>query len=188
MINRRQAFRQREEFARVLDFIRSGIPRRSWRREPIPFAQCVGEEFFTLLEVAIARGVDLDVGSRIYVGSGPKKEVASILGRIDYEVLSQVAKDNLSDIVEGVVLSNEEKYVRIINSLGLLTPKLHAFELLSGIGRNTTRKIIEEREKAPFKSMDDFYQRTRIANPEKVIVARIIEEISSAQKYKLFVR
>lgn len=188
MITRRQEFRHREEFARVLDFTKSGVPRKSWRREPMPYALCVGEDYFALLEVAILKGIDVNVGARIYVGNGPKKEVASVLGRIDYESLSQAAKDNLPAILEDMVLGNQGKYVGIINSMGLLTPRLHAFELLSGIGRSTTRRIIEEREKGVFVSLEDFSQRTKVANLAKVIVARIIEEISTEQKYRLFVR
>jgi len=154
----------------------------------MPYAQCIGEDFFTILEVAIMRGVDLSVGARIYVGNGPKKEVVSVLGRIDYENLSQVAKDSLPSVLEDMVMSNQEKYIGIMNSMGLLTPRLHAFELLSGIGRSTTRRIIEERERGFFSSFEDFAQRTKVANPARVIVARIIEEISTQQRYRLFVR
>lgn len=188
MIARRQESRHREEFAWVLDFIKSGIPRKSWRREPIPYAQCIGEDFFALLEVAIQRGIDLSVGAKVYVGEGPKKEVVSVLGRIGYESLSQSSKDNLPAVLEQIVLSNQSKYIGIVNSLGLLTPRLHAFELLSGIGRSTTRRIIEERERGSFASFEDFARRTKVTNLEKVIVERIIEEISTEQRYKIFVR
>jgi len=148
----------------------------------------LGEQYFTLLEVAVVKGTKLSVGTRIYVGSGQRNEVAAVLGRIDYRDITQLAKDNLPAILDKVVTGNEEKYVRVINSMGLLTPRLHAFELLPGIGKSTTRKIIEERERGPFASFDDFSQRTRISNLGKVIVARIVEEISGEQKYRLFVR
>jgi putative nucleotide binding protein len=188
MITRRQEFRHREEFARVLDYIRSGVPKKAWRREPMPYVQCIGEDFFAILEVAIVKGVGLSVGAKIYVGNGPKKEAVSVLGRIDYESLSQTAKDSLPSVLEDIVISNQEKYIGILNSMGLLTPRLHAFELLSGIGRSTTRRIIEERERGAFSSFEDFTQRTKVANPVKVIVARIVEEISTQQRYRLFVR
>jgi len=188
MITRRQESRHREEFAKVLDYIRSGVPKRAWRREPTSYVQCIGENYFALLEVAVVKGVDLSVGTRIYVGNGQKKEALSVLGRIDYESLSQAAKDNLPSVLEDMVMGNQEKYIGILNSMGLLTPRLHAFELLSGIGRSTTRRIIEERERGTFSSFEDFTQRTKVANPVKVIVARIVEEISTQQRYKLFVR
>jgi len=188
MITRRQESRHREEFVRVLDFVRSGVPRKSWRRESMPYAQCIGEDFFALLEVAIVKGIDLGIGARIYVGEGPKKEASSVLGRIDYGSLSQTAKDNLPTVLEQMVLNNQDKYIGLVNSMGLLTPRLHAFELLSGIGRSTTRRIIEERERGPFASFDDFAKRTKVTNLAKVIVERIVDEISTEQRYRLFVR
>lgn len=177
-----------EDYVRVLDFIESGIPRRHWRREPTPHIQGLGESFFSLLEITVVKGKRLNVGERVYVGSGDRSMVTTILGRIAYEDLTQDAKDNLPKVVEATTKDNEPRFLSMINFFGLLTPRLHAFELLPGVGKTTTRRILEEREKAPFKSFEDFEKRTSITGLHRIITDRIIEELSTPQKYRLFVR
>jgi len=177
-----------EDYTRVLDFIESGIPRRYWRREPTPHIQCVGESFFSLLEIIVIKGIRVNIGERVYVGPGNRTKVTTILGRIAYEDLTRDARDNLPKVAEAIVRDNEPRFVSMLNFFGLLTPRLHAFELLPGIGKTTTRKILEEREKMPFKSFEDFEKRIGITNLSRIITDRIIEELSTQQKYRLLVR
>ncbi len=177
-----------EDYIRVLDFIESGIPKRYWRREPTPHIQGIGESFFSLLEITVPKGVRLNIGERVYVGPGDRSKVTTILGRIAHEDLTQDAKDNLAKVAEAIVMENEPRFVSMINFFGLLTPRLHAFELLPGVGKTTTRKILEERERAPFKSFEDFEKRTGIAALSGIITDRVTEELSTTQKYRLFVR
>lgn len=46
---------------------------------------------------------------------------------------------------------------------------------------------MEERRKKPFESFEDIQNRTRIADPKRLIVNRIIQEImDSREKYHVF--
>ena len=48
-----------EEYARAIDFLPEG---RSNEREREPTAQLLGEKYFTLLEVAVKKGVNCSLG------------------------------------------------------------------------------------------------------------------------------
>ncbi|MGB9759056.1 MAG: DUF655 domain-containing protein [Thermoproteota archaeon] len=180
--------RQRENFAWILDYMDRGIPKRFWRKEPIPYAQAVGEEYFFLLELQVFGGKRLAIGQRVPLFSREEQRTVAVLSRIYYEDLTMEAKDNLKQVLIRIIELNEQRFIGIINSMGLITPKLHSYELLSGIGKNITKKIIEEREKSAFKSFEEFEERTGINNIKEIIAERIKEELSTKQKYKLFVR
>lgn len=180
--------RQRENFGWVLDYMDRGVPKRFWRKEPIPYAQAVGEEHFFLLELQVFGGRKLAVGQRIPLFSTEHQRTVAVLSRIYYDDLTMEARDNLKQVLIKIIEANEQKFLGIINSMGLITPKLHSYELLSGIGKNITKKIIEEREKSAFKSFEEFEKRTGVNNIKEIIAERIKEELSTKQKYKLFVR
>jgi putative nucleotide binding protein len=180
--------RQKENFAWILDYMDRGIPKRFWRKEPIPYAQAVGEEYFFLLELQVFGGRRLAIGQRVPLFSREEQRTVAVLSRIYYEDLTMEAKDNLKQVLIRIIELNEQRFIGMINSMGLITPKLHSYELLSGIGKNITKKIIEEREKSAFKSFEEFEERTGVSNIKEIIAERIKEELSTKQKYKLFVR
>jgi len=181
--------KSRENYVWILDYVATGTPKRFWKKEPIPYAQAIGEDHFILLELQVLEEKSLAVGQRISLSSSQgEKRTVTVLSRIFYDDLTTEAKENLPKVLRRIVEFNEQKFVSILNSMGLLTPKLHSFELLAGIGKNTARKIIEKREKGPFTSFNDFKERTKIDNIEEIIVKRIVEELSTKQKYRLFVR
>ncbi|MEM1989229.1 MAG: DUF655 domain-containing protein, partial [Candidatus Bathyarchaeia archaeon] len=79
--------------------------------------------------------------------------------------------------------------VNFFNTSKPVTPRMHSLELIPGIGKKYMWKIIEERGKKPFESFQDLQRRTGVPNPVKLIVKRIIEELSSSDcKYRLFTR
>ncbi|MCI4438775.1 DUF655 domain-containing protein [archaeon] len=180
--------RQKENFAWILDYMDRGTPKRFWRKEPIPYAQAVGEEYFFLLELQVFGGRRLAIGQRVPLSSREEQRTVAVLSRIYYEDLTMEAKDNLKQVLIRIIELNEQRFIGMINSMGLITPKLHSYELLSGIGKNITKKIIEEREKSAFKSFEEFEERTGVSNIKEIIAERIKEELSTKQKYKLFVR
>jgi putative nucleotide binding protein len=65
---------------------------------------------------------------------------------------------------------------------------MHALELLPGIGKKSMWQIIDTRENKPFDSFTDIQSRTGISDPTKIIVRRIIEELTGESKYRLFIR
>jgi len=177
-----------EEYAYVLDFLPHGRPgsRQSYRAGAL--VQVIGEEYFTLLEAIAKEGVVLKSSQRVYVGKDARDEVTYIIGRIGHNELTTTAKMELPTVVEKIVLNRESWFVNFFNTAQAITPRMHALELIPGIGKKYMWQIIDEREKSPFKSFEDLQQRTNIPSPVKLIVKRILEELSGESKHRFFTR
>jgi len=176
----------KEDYGIVLDYLPMGKPSDP---KGTPLAQILGTSYFTLLEVIPKPSATLSPYERVFIGKGDRPKVSVIKGRIFYGDLTSLAKTNLEEAVKTLVRENEQKYVQFFNNARPITIRLHSLELLPGIGKKHLFAILEEREKAPFKSFDDI--RTRLPNlgdPEKIIVGRIMKEIQGNCKYYLFVR
>jgi putative nucleotide binding protein len=181
-----------EEYAYVLDFLPHGRPgirptgRAGYRAGAL--VQVVGEEFFTLLEALVKDGVVLKPYDRVYVGKEPREEITYIIGRIGYEELTAAAKSELQGVLSRVVLTREKWFVTFFNNARAVTPRMHALELIPGIGKKYMWQVINEREKRPFESYEDLQRRTELPNPVKLITKRVLEELSGDSKYRLFTR
>jgi putative nucleotide binding protein len=177
-----------EEYAYVLDYLPHGRPgaRPSYRAGAL--VQLVGEEFFTLLEATVREGLILKPYDRVYVGKESREEVTYIMGRISYDELTSTAKLELSAALEKIVLNREPWFINFFNTAQAITPRMHALELIPGIGKKYMWQIINEREKSPFRSFDDLQQRASIPSPAKLVTKRILEEMSGESKYRLFTR
>ena len=186
----RQREKKYEEYAYVLDFlfkeIRTLGPGR--RRVMGPVVQLVGEDYFTLLEAVAKMGVELKPQDRVYIGRNERDHIAYIIGRISYDDLTAAAKAELPIAVETIITRNERRFVEFFNTAGPLTPRLHALELLPGIGKRYMWLIIEERERKPFESFEDLQKRTGLPNPVKIIAKRVLEELTTEPRYRLFTR
>lgn len=180
---------QYEEYAYILDYLPHGHPLEStpiFKREPI--AQAIGEIYFTLLELVPKPGVFLVPGERVFIGRGERDKIARVRRRISYNDLTISARDELPSIIEIIVMKNESRFVEFFNSSSSITTRLHALQLLPGIGRKLLWIILEERKRKPFESFEDIRRRTKIPDPKKLIVKRIIMELSGEDKYRLFVK
>jgi putative nucleotide binding protein len=181
-----------EEYAYVLDFLphgRSGVRptgRAGYRAGAL--VQLMGEEFFTLLEALVKDGVTLKPHDRVYVGKEPREEITYIIGRIRYEELTAAAKMELPAVISRTVLSRENWFINFFNSARAITPRMHALELIPGIGKKYMWQVINEREKRTFESYDDLQKRTELPNPVKLVTKRVLEELSGDSKYRLFTR
>ena len=181
-----------EEYAYVLDFLPHGRPgvrvsgRAGYRAGAL--VQLAGEEFFTLLEALIKEGANLKPHDRLYVGKEAREEVTYIIGRIGYEELTVAAKTELPSVISRIVLNREEWFIDFFNNARAVTPRMHALELIPGIGKKYMWQVINTREKKPFESFDDLQKRTEIPNPVKLITKRVMEELSGDSKYRLFTR
>lgn len=178
-----------EEYAYVLDVIpysRGGRERRG--RMSTPMAQVIGEKYFTLLEVQLRPEVVVDVGERLYIGKDQREKVLRVTGRIDFRDLTASAKAELKGILERIVSDQESKFLEFFNKSSAVTPRMHALELIPGIGKKSMWQIIKERERKPFSSFQDLKDRVGISDPHKLIAKRILEEISESSKYKIFTR
>ena len=175
----------KDDYVIVLDFLPRGKPTD---RKTEPLAQVIGEKFFSLLEIVIKDGVSTKVGERIYVGTDKRDQVKYIRSRIDYNDLTSFAKSELENVIKDIISRDEKMFVEFFNRAGPVTTRLHSLELLPGIGKKHMWGIIEQRRKKPFESFEDLKQRVEmLPDPKKIVIRRILDEIESKDKHRLFV-
>jgi putative nucleotide binding protein len=175
-----------EEYAYVLDYLPQGRPLPN-RPFATPTIQIIGENYFILLEAELKPGTTVSIHERVYIGKEKREKVSKIINKIDYNSLTAVAKAELPSVLEEIVKNQEKKFVEFFNKAQPITPRMHSLELLPSIGKKTMWQIINEREKKPFESFDDIRSRVGI-DPLKLIVKRILEELSGNSKYRLFIK
>ena len=179
--------RKYEEYAYVLDS-KSRSKSTTVRGRTGIIVIAIGEERLTLLEILGIENSTFDVGERIYIGKEGRTKVQSVLGKMDYVKISDSTKDEIPAVVESIVTKNEVKFVDYINNAQPLTPRIHALELIPGIGKTYLNVIIKEREKGSFESFVDIEKRVGLKEPIKHMSQRIIEEISGETRMNLFVK
>ncbi|MCS6783639.1 MAG: DUF655 domain-containing protein [Candidatus Caldarchaeum sp.] len=182
-----------EDYGHVLDVFPASQHRVSGQRlfqDRNEFVvQLLGEEFFTLLEVAVNERFRPKPGTRFYIGRDVPREILRIVRRINFEDLTETAVANLEPAIYRIVEENPQRFLDFINNSGLLTPRMHALELVPGIGKKMLQKFLQERDNSKFTSFDDIKNRTGLPNPVEAIVKRIMQELKNREeKYRLFVR
>ncbi|MDH5634992.1 MAG: DUF655 domain-containing protein [Candidatus Bathyarchaeota archaeon] len=177
-----------EEHAYVLDYLPHGRPTARPTYRAGALVQLVGEEFFTLLEATVKETLTLKFYDRVYVGKESREEITYIIGRISYEELTSTARMELPTTLEKIVVNRKAWFINFFNTAQAITPRMHALELIPGIGKKYMWQIINERDRMPFKNFDDLQQRANIPSPAKLIAKRILEELSGESKYRLFTR
>uniref|UniRef100_A0A7J3ZJN0 DUF655 domain-containing protein n=1 Tax=Fervidicoccus fontis TaxID=683846 RepID=A0A7J3ZJN0_9CREN len=193
---RRERWRPPEDFAVILDFLPQGNPfdrHPEHRREPL--VQAVGDRYFTLVEITTKMGEDFRVGEKIYInpeyiGKGP---ITGLYGPVRYEELTNVAKDNLVPVLEEIVKEKERVFANLFNIAEPITLKMHALELLPGIGKKCLMVILEERKTKPFESFEDLERRLSLRGLKmqplaRLIAERIAVELRGGERYYMFVR
>ncbi|MCS7125851.1 MAG: DUF655 domain-containing protein [Aigarchaeota archaeon] len=152
-------------------------------------AQMLGEQFFTLLEAAISVKHKPLIGIRMYIGRDVPRSILRIIRRIRYEDLTQNAKNELINVVRKIVESDEKRFIEFFNTSTPVTPRMHALELIPGIGKKIAMKILEEREIQPFSSYEDLKKRVGFQDPVKALTNRILYELMNVdEKHRIFVR
>jgi putative nucleotide binding protein len=176
----------KEDYMVVLDYLPLGKP-----NDPrgTPIVQGVGTRYFALLEATPKPGAKILPLETVFIGKEGRDKISVIKGRIHYEDLTSIAKDNLPRAIRKIIEENKETFLNFFNRTGPITIRLHSLELLPGIGKKQLIKILDEREKEPFKSFQDLKERTKLlGDPIDMIVNRIIQEIRGDCKYYLFAR
>ena len=177
---------EKEDHAIILDYLPYGYPIGG---KMIPIAQAIGEKTFALLELVPRRGVSLAQKEKVYIGPEKRDKIYYIAGRLPREKLTETAKIQLHEFIEGVVAEQEKKFIDFFNSAQAINTRLHQIELLPGFGKKHTQEILEAREKKPFESFDDIKHRlSNIPDPRKAVEKRIMEELSERQRFNLFVK
>ncbi|MBX4212112.1 DUF655 domain-containing protein [Candidatus Pacearchaeota archaeon] len=177
---------EKEEFAIILDYLPYGYPMQG---KMMPIAQAIGINTLILLELIPRRGVTLESKEKVYIGPDKRDKIYYIAGRLPREKLTETAKIQLQEFIEGVVAEQEKKFIDFFNNAQAINTRLHQIELLPGFGKKHTKEILEARDQKAFESFQDI--RDRVANipdPKKAIEKRLLEELSERQRFNLFVK
>jgi len=158
------------------------------RHLALPTVQMVGESYFTLLEAEVRPGAQASLHERLYIGKERREKINRIIGRIGYNDLTANAKAELLPVLEKLISNQEPRFVSFFNNSQPITPRMHALELLPGIGKKSMWQIINAREKKTFESFKDIQDRTSIGDPIRVIAKRILDELVGEEKYRIFSR
>ena len=179
-----------EDFAYVLDYLptgKIGAGRAIYMAEPL--VQIIGRDFFTILEAVPKINVTFDIHEKIYIGKDkPRDKIDHIIGRIEYGSLTSDAKSELPFILDEIVKETGKRFVDFFNNAQAMTPRMNALELIPGIGKKYMWTILKAREKKPFISFQDINERTGVPDMAKLVVKRILEELSKEPKYRVFTR
>ena len=176
---------EKEEHAVVLEYLPNGYPLEG---KLMPVAQAIGEKNLTLLELAPRKGVSLDVGERVYIGEGKREKIYYILGRLKKENLTESGKERLQEFIDRVVKENEKRYVDFFNKSTAINKRVHQIELLPGFGKKHMKEIIKAREDKDFENFEDMKKRIQnLPDPEKAISKRLFQELTTLERYRLFV-
>ncbi|MCE7744218.1 MAG: DUF655 domain-containing protein [Candidatus Heimdallarchaeota archaeon] len=182
--------RKYEEYAWTLAYLSEGSP-----TDPNPFSQreaviqAIGEIWFTLLELTPRRGVNIQPLVRIGIGKENRKVISRIKRRIGFDDLASSSERVLEECIVEIVNKQEFRFVNWFNKASLVTSRMHSFKLLPGIGTTHLENLISERTKVNFTSFEDIASRTKVSDPRKLIIARIMKELTNQdEKYRLFTR
>ncbi len=179
--------RKYEEHAYVLDFNPRGKSTTVKGRDGI-MVTAIGEDRLTLLEILGIPNSTFEIGEKIYIGKEGRTKVLSVLGKLDYEHISSSSQTELQTVVEDIVTENESKFVEYLNNAQPLTPRIHALELIPGIGKTYMKIMLEERDKKKFESYADLQERVGFKDPIRHISDRIMDEITGESRMNLFVK
>jgi len=148
----------------------------------------IGETYFTLLEAVPRKDTHYTIRERIYVGREGRTKVEHILGRLAYDDLTSAAKSELTPVIESIIKAQEKRFIAFFNESQPVTPRMHSMELIPGIGKRLMWQLLDQRERTLFISFDDLRGRVNITDPVKLLVRRVLKELSEEQKYLLFTR
>jgi len=168
----------------VLDYLPTGLPDE--QRSNTPVAYALGVDEFDLYLVRFEGDTDLNVGDR--VATDPRGEKVSRVGHIDYDELSGAAESELEYAVAAIVDEEERRFVDFFNEAQAITTRLHALNLLPGIGKKLRNNVLDLRKRQPFESFEDLEERVSgLHDPRQVLIDRIVEEIrEDDMKYRIF--
>jgi putative nucleotide binding protein len=174
----------KEETCLILDFLPEGY---ADRRKSEPMAQAIGTAFFSLLELVPRESITLTPEEEVYIGEGKRDKIRFIRGQLEYNKLTALAKTLLPELAEKLVKRNEQRFVEFFNKASTITPRMHQFQLLPGVGKKHMSDMLDERRKKQFASFEDIKQRVKLfPDPVKTIVHRVLQELEGNEKYYIF--
>src|SRR3989338_473666 len=100
--------RKKDDFVLVLDYLPYGYPMEG---KMMPIVQAIGEQGFTLLQLAPVRGATFAPHERVYIGPEKRDKVYYIIGRLPKDKLTEQAKLRLQEFVAKIVGEREKEFV-----------------------------------------------------------------------------
>ena len=179
--------RKFEEHAYVLDFDTRGKSQTVRGRDGI-ILSAIGEQRLTLLEILGSVDSSFEIGEKIFIGKEGRTKVESVLGKLDYTKISSNAQNELPNIIENIVRTNEEYFLDYINNAQPITPRKHSLELIPGIGKTYLKIILDQISKKKFTDYNDLENRAGLKEPVRHLTKRIMEEITGQTQFHLFVK
>jgi len=172
----------------VLDYLphgRSADDRPQYQKQPLAYV--VSTEEFRLYELVLSDDAGISIGDRIAVERGDGIER---IRESDYEDLSGGATSELEYAIEEIVEADEGRFVDFYNEAPPITTRLHALNLLPGIGKKLRNNVLDQRKREPFEDFEEIEDRVDgLHDPQQVLIDRIMEEIREADlKYRTFAK
>ncbi len=159
---------ENEEWARVLDHSGSGVM----------FA--LTEKGLYLVRLRERPGVAIqELGSRVYFGADLSKRevVAEPLGLTRFRDLSNRAQTDIAEVITEVIKDLPEAFLSFYNRAGNLSLKMHAFELLQGVGPRKAREMVEARGRKGWSDLATLDENCGI-NSAALLAERMAEEMA----------
>jgi len=176
----------KEEDAIVLEYLPNGYP---LEKKMMPIAQAIGITNLTLLELVPRRGINLEVGEKVYIGEGKREKIYYILGRLQKEKLTEPSKEHLKEFINKIVQEREKEFVDFFNKAEAINKRIHQVELLPGLGKKHMQEIIKQRKEKEFENFEDMKERIQnLPDPATAVEKRILNEIINLERYNLFVK
>ncbi len=176
----------KEEHAIILEYLPNGYPLEG---KMMPIVQAIGETNLTLLELVPRKDTTLEMGEKVYIGEGKRPKIYYILGRLHREKLTESAKSHLQEFIKKIVKEREPKFVEFFNKADAINKRIHQIELVPGLGKKHMKEILRQRKEKEFESFEDMKKRIQnLPDPEKAVEKRIIKELTTIERYNLFVR
>ncbi len=157
-----------EEWARVLDHTGSGVM----------FA--LTEKKLLLVRLRERPGVaNQNLGARVYFGTdlGKREIVAEPLGMTRFRDLPNRAQTDIAEVISQIITDLPEAYLSFYNRAGNLSLKMHAFELLQGVGPRKAREMVEARGRKGWTDLSSLDKACGI-NSAELLSERMAEELS----------
>ena len=147
-----------ETHARVLDHQLSGM------------IQAISEKGLYLIRIRAAAGSTHTPGTRIEL------EGTNVLGTTRHRDLSAMAQSELHEVVKAILTDNPEVCLSFYNRAGNLTLKMHAFQLLPGIGNAKAISMVEIRGRTGWETIVSLDEACQI-DAADLLADRLCEEI-----------
>ena len=177
-----------ERSALILDILENTTNRKD-KHKGKTIIQALGTTYLTLLEIIPINASSLTLMDEILLDKEHRSNVQTIIGRIPYDSLTNVAQVQLEDAITKIVEDNEARYVEWLNKAPPINIRLHSLQVIKGIGPKAMSSIIQSRKEEEFSSFKNFEERTGVKDIKDLIINRIqIEITDDTERHHLFSR